>query len=440
MSRAASGAARVLTDLAWVASGKLLGLISLLICSVLVARVAGPTEYGVYAAGLSLVMLVDALIGAAVDHGIVRFGALHRDDRERCERMQAAAVRLKAAAGIALLPVGALGGQWLGALLFGDSGRHQLVLVALGSACALLLVRGTGACLQVDLRFHAYAVLDTLLAILRVLAMGVLVLAGVRSASLFLGAYGTSAALTFVLTSRWLPYRYLLARPAGHHDGLALLAFVGAAAGVVALGTITARGDILLVSALRSAAETGYYGVAAQLSTIATMAAGYAGVITQPRIIPMARQGRLRELLWWSGIGAAVAGAVLITIAFPLVGALISNLFGADYTPAVPIFRVLLIGACADLLALPVLVPFVIQFFPRVALAAEATITLAFLILGPVVGATGPLAVAWLASVIRVVKLGFYAWLTLMNTGRAAQLTTEIAPDVPRELGHNASG
>lgn len=411
---------RALSELALVAAGKLVALASLFAGGVLVARAGGPAEYGLFAAGLSLVLLLDATVGSPLDIATIRFCALHRDDPGRVDRFQAAAFRVKIGLGAAVLLAGWLVRRPLASALFGTEDHSGLLLVVLLSAVPLLLVRSTATCLQSTLRFRAYAMLDSAQGVLRLALVLLLLAAGTRAAEPLLGAYGISAALVFALGLWWLPQRYLTARWPQRDDARAIVGYSGAMTGIIILGTVTGRADIPILAAAGTAEETGYYAAAVQVSMVVTMLATYAGIVAQPRIIPLAREGRLGMLLRWNLLGAGAASAVMLPVAIWVFPVLIRRLFGDSYDASVPILRVLIVGTCADLLTMPVVMIFVMHLFPRTALVGEAVITLGFCAAVPIVlgAGAGAIGVAWIVTAIRLLKLLFYSWFTLRNMNR----------------------
>ena len=97
-----------LVGLVLVLAGKVLGQGALLACGIVVARVAGPTEFALYSTLLMLVLLADACLGSPIDYAVIRFTAIHSEDRQRTDRLQAAAFRMKILIGLGLAALIAL--------------------------------------------------------------------------------------------------------------------------------------------------------------------------------------------------------------------------------------------------------------------------------------------------------------------------------------------
>ena len=269
---------RAARELGLITGGKLLGLGSLLVCGVLVARATGPEQYGIYAAALTLILLLDATIGSPLDWAMVRFGALHRNQPGRVAGMLGAIFRLKVLVALLLL-----GGLTLLLLtlpaattaLLGPLAQGSLLLVVLLSTLGLLALRGTAAYLQVELHFVPYALLDGLVAVVRLSVILLLMGLGVAVAGPYVAVYGGSAGLAFLLALKVIPQPYLAAPRLSREDLLALLRFLGASAGIIVLGTITGRTDLLFLSVRHSAEAAGFYAAAVHLAAIATMLDGW---------------------------------------------------------------------------------------------------------------------------------------------------------------------
>lgn len=416
------GSTGAVRHLLWVASGKLFVLGSMFACGVVIARAAeGPAEYAIFAAGLTLVLLIDATIGAPLDLATIRFGAIHRDEPQRVDRFAAAAFRIKLVIGAGMAATALVVSRPLAELLFDTPDRTALLMIAIVSAMALLLIRGTAVHLQVRLLFHRYAVLDATQGGLRLLATAALLALGMTRAEWFLAAYGLAAALVFALGIVWIRQPYMLANWPQRSDTRAIIAFLGPTAGVVILGTVTGRSDVLFLTALGDAERAGHYAAAAHMATMATMLAVYGAIVCQPRVIPAAQAGRLGQLVRWNLISATVLALLAVPVSLLLFDPLVPALFGSDYAPAVPVVKVLVIGTCADIFFMPVMMTFAMQMYPRTSLACEVGVTLAFLVAAPLAAVHGPMAMAAVATVVRLVKFACYAGITWRHLRYASQ-------------------
>ena len=415
---------RALGELGLVAGGKLASLASLILCNFLVARwTIDAGEYGRYAAGISLALILDAAIGFPVDISTVRFAAVHPLEPARVDQLQAAAFRLKLLLGAGLLAVAALWGERLSPALLGRGAGSGLVAVALLCTAALLLVRSTAVRLQTQGQFGRYAALDGFQGALRLVAITVPPLLGHRSAEAFLGAHVVGTALAFSVGFWLLPQGYLRAPWPRRRDVREAAVHVGFMAGILVLGTLTGRSDVPILASVQSAEEAGQYAVALQVATLLSMLASYCSIVMQPRVIQMARAGRLGALLRWNVVGATILSAATAAMAPWVLPVLIPGLFGARFVPAVPIAGVLLIGTCADMFLMPVLMMYSIQVFPALSLAGEIVIALGFFGAVMAGAAHTTMAMAWLVTSVRLTKLLLYSGISLTDLKRPVDRT-----------------
>ncbi len=412
---------RPFLDMLRVVLAKGLSMGSLFLCGVLVARASGPAEFGLYSAALSLVLLLDGVVGSPFDIAAVRFGSAHADDRGRVERILGDTFRAKMLIGLALLLVALPLAEPIAGLLFSDPAESDIVVTALASALGLLALRGTAVALQVQNRFAEYARLDLLVAAGRILLVGLLFAFGVANAVPYLGTYGGMAAAVFLLAFVTIPQPSLRSGGAKPRDRRAMAGFAGITAATGMLGTLSGRADVLVLSSLRPPDEVGMYGAGLQMAMVLSMVAGYAGVVLHPRIVPMAKSGRGWQLLLSALGGGTVVGATAAGIGIWLAPWVIGLVFGPSYTPAIELLQVLLLGAGVDFLGLPVMMHMVVQLFPRQAFIAEVVTFAFFIVAAPwAAGNYGALGVAWLGLAVRLVKLVVYLIVLARNLGQVA--------------------
>jgi O-antigen/teichoic acid export membrane protein len=417
MKRAWGSAADATRDLLRVVLAKGLSAGALFATGVLVARIAGPTEYGLYTAALSLVLLLDGVVGSPFDVAAVRFGSQHAEDPARVERLLGGTFRAKLAIGFAVLVLAGWAAEPIAALIFSDPDRTGLLRVSLVSTLGLLALRSTAVSLQVQLRFQAYARLDVLLALGRLLAVAALWLAGVRSAGPYLASYGALAMGVFAWTLRVVPQPFLRHGLPEPRDRGRIAAFAGITGATGALGTVTGRADVLVLASLRPSAELGLYGAGAQITAVLSLLAAYAGVVFQPRILPWARDGRTRSVLALALAGGAVIGACAAAAGVALAPWLVERLYGAEYRECVSILQVLLVAAGIDFLGLPILMHMAVQLHPRAAFAGELLTLAVFAVAAPLAAAqAGALGIAWTGVGIRLVKLAVYVAAVLRGS------------------------
>ena|GEM_PF-2241078 len=429
-----SGAKRTARDYAFVAAGKIASLASLLAGAIVVARLAGKSEFGLYNTALALTLLLDGGLGSPLDSTAVRFAALHAGEPKRVLRFQAATFRIKAAIAVILGLVAALAHTWITQTFFHDRERAALLFAAVVCVAALLLARSSAAFIQSQQRFRAYSLFDGALAAARLAALALVGVAGARRAETYLYAQGLATLLIFLAGLICISQPYILARWPSRTDARALLTFLGAIAAVIALGTITGRADVPILALRQTADRVGEYAAGAQIAAAATLLAGYAAVIVQPRLIQMIRCGALVRAVVANVSIAAVVGMGGAAAAIWIVPWLVPALFGDTYAAAIPVLQILVIGTILDLLFMPVPMTYALQLRPRASAIGETIITAAFLAVAPFAAREGLLAMAWLATGVRLMKCALYFALTLGDLHnaqtRARTLSETAAPAV----------
>jgi len=406
-------------EVSLVAGGKIIALASLFLLGIVVARFIGPDEYGRYATALALILLLDAILGSPLDWAVVRFGTLHADDAERVEGLLGATFKLKAAVAVALFLTALVFSEPIAGLLFPEApSASKLLLSLLAATIALLALRSLASYLQLKRSFRKYALLDLATAIVRIALVAPLLIYGIDDAWAFVGLYGLAAAIVFVGGLLWIRPTFMRAATPSREDRRALIGFCGSTTLIMILGAVSGRADILMLGALAGGAQTGLYAAAAHVAMLATMIAGYAAVVIQPRIIPAAREGEVRRL-WQSNL-RLVAALLLLVVPVTIWGLpyLFPLLYGERYLPAVPALQVLVIGTVLDLLTMPVLQPFGIQLCPRQSVWIEIVIASLFVLLAPLVASQGIVMMAWLMTLIRLGKLMGYGVIAWQHAGR----------------------
>jgi O-antigen/teichoic acid export membrane protein len=415
-------ARKSLVDLTLVMAGKFTSLVVLFLGGVLIARTAGPLEYGVFAVAMTLVLLGDGMIGAPLDLAAVRFFALHPGERDRTERFEAMTLQLKLILGTfafaaALSMRSLLELRWP-ALAAQDFPLSSCFLALL----ALLAARSTATTLQNRQRFRLYSIVDLAQGTARAVGFLLLTWLQLARAAPYVLTYGLAAFGAALAGWLALQQRHLLRRWPTRSDSVLMLRYCGYTAGILTLGTITGRGDLLLLASVKGASGSAAYGLASQIALLLAQAAMYASILTQPRLLMLHRQERIRGLFTINFI--AVVCFSLLTLLLWSPAAITNGLaivFGEGFASSVPILRILLVGVFLDWLIVPVLMVFCIQVCPRKVFLGEILIATLFLALGTAaIAQTWPWPpeqmLAWIAVLGRAAKLLLYGGLFLAHT------------------------
>lgn len=417
----------VIVDFALVLGGKFSNLAVVFLGGVLIARTSGAGEYGLFTVAITLVLLCDGFIGAPMDLSAVRFFALHPGETERARRFEALTLQLKLLLAALCVPAVLLLRAPMAAFwpaLAASSLPWWTSLTALGG---LLAARSTSTALQNRGLFRRYSAVDLAQGVLRSSGFIALAAAHHATASAFVLVYGAASLATACFGWIFLGQSHLLGRWPEKEDARQMLRYSGYTAGIVIMATLTGRGDLLMLAAHTGAARSASYGLAAQITLILSQVAMYASVLTQPRILSLQRQGRLRSL--FAGNALLVAGLMVIGFLAwdsELAAGGIAGLLGPSFSSSAPLVRILLLGALLDWLVLPVALTYCIQEAPARAFAGECAIASLFLAAGALFVSRGQAwpaehVVAWLSVLVRAAKVVFYGGLFLVLTGARKQ-------------------
>ena len=229
---------------------------------ILVARLTGPAEYGVFSVAITVVLLCDGMIGAPLDMAAVRFSSWHAGEWTRTQRFEAMALQLKLLlAGILFLAALAVRPAYGLLNEHAPGGSFPMVAVLAATAC-LLTARSAGTGLQIRHRFKEYSMLDLAQGVVRLLGFLLFAALGLAQTSVFLAAYALAALGATLFGVSCFGQKYLLGPWPAKADASRMLRYCGYSAGIIALGTVTGRGDLLILATARGSTTVSAYGLA----------------------------------------------------------------------------------------------------------------------------------------------------------------------------------
>ena len=373
--------------------------------AVFLSRHLGPEAYGRYAAAIALVTLFAGLVQHAVDAAVLRLLPSRAGDGPGEARLFNAALALRMAgalAAVALLETGAALLRAAG--LVPPVGPGAMALAG-AAVAATILFSEVQLFFQAGLRFGIYLLLDVVLNLARVAALGVLAVLAALDLETALAVYGGSLLLAAMAGFAW-GRAAALARggAAGLRAEVVGLVHAGARIGLAyALSLIQARLDLLLLPMLAGATAAGIYAAALNLALVVEFAGSFLLVVFYPRILPLAEAGQLRRVLLVFLAVAAPAAAMIGLVGAIWAGPLIAMVYGAEFAAAAPVFAVLLPAAACMLAVHPIAAPFLTLRNPRLLVRLEAialAMTAAGLLVAiPGFGAIGAAAVTAAARV-----------------------------------------
>lgn len=380
-----------------VTGAKVIGGVSLLGLNVWVAQHLNPAAYGLFAIASTGSLLVDGVVGSAIDAAVLRkTDAAPGDALTAAER---AGLILKFGAGAALCAAAAAI-----ALVAGPAGATIAVLSMLTGA-GLLVLRSALVYLQLRARFARFAIIDLAHTAARWAAVAAILAAVSTSAAVMAGlamAAWTVAGVAMLSIGR-------AAQPAESNRQPSDLSGVTGAARVAlattAVGAVVARLDLFLLGAFGTAADAGVFGAASAIALAPMWLGAYLAPVFSARILPYCRDQRLEPLfrsVQRGLLALAIIGVAAGAVAGPY---LTERLLPAEYTAAGDVVAVLIVAGAAGFVTFPLVLHTLLFLSPRTYLVLDLA-SLPVLIPLYVIAArqSGAIGVAWVTAVASLVK------------------------------------
>lgn len=316
------------------------GQCMLIVSGLLVARLLGPENRG-YLALLTLVpVLLAHLLGAGVPQAVTYYVA-------RDPRTAQAVVRSVTYIGMVQVAVIlAVHATALIALTRDVTGPVQLAGVcALAAGPTLLTHQYALAVLQGLSRFRDFNVLRLMPGASYAAAVAAIFALGKGNLPVVTLAWMTTLATVAVATV-WTAWRRLPEGSGGEALGSRALLGFGVRGLLGSVSPVeTFRIDQAIVGLLLSPAQLGLYVVGVAFTNLPRFIAQSVGMVVYPRIAATADVAAGRRLLWLSFFGTAGVCAVVVASVGLATQHLVPLLFGEAFRDAVPIARILLVGA-----------------------------------------------------------------------------------------------
>jgi O-antigen/teichoic acid export membrane protein len=419
----------------WVAAPKFLGGGLLLLFNLILLRRFGPEQYGMVTVCLSGILLFDAILGAAVDMGILRLAPLYQRDQrlESSLQIQQAGLILKPVAMLApaLLVVGFAGP--LSALLFQRKGGEPLLYLSLVSLLGLLVFRSAQTHFQVSREFLRYGGADLLHSLLRFGGITTLLFIGSPSPIGILSCYALAPIVATAFTLPALGKR-LLQVPFSWPKLKELAQVVNWYLATAITGVLLSRMDVFLVSSLASVGEAGIFS-AAQAITIAPQLLGtYLAVVCSPRVMPMWKDGSLFPIYRRFQIGVGIVCGAIYLLAFVGLEKFSALLLPRSFQRASGVILLLLPSALFALINFPWTVSFLLFLRPRFLFLFDVIslpiLLLIYAVAVPRYGAAGAAVISALFALAKTSVMQTVAWRILRaeagdKTGEKGSLSTQ---------------
>ncbi len=393
-----------------VAVPKVLGGISQLALSLVLIRFLGPAQFGILSVCLTSILLLDAVLGSAIDMAIFRLAPLYAtNDVQLARQVEKAGLYLKPVGSLVLLVPLVLFAPFLSQALFQDPNQGTVLLASYAALVGLLMFRSMQVHFQIERRFVAYGVTDLVHTFTR---FGLICLLLVAFGPVFpehiLGIYflaATGVTVAGLLTAS----RAVLAVPYSRNATRELVGVLRWYLPAVIAGSFVSRMDMFFVSAWGGVAEAGIYGTAQMFALLPQLLGTYAAAVLSPRILPMWREGKLVKVYGRYQLLLSGAAIGLFLVAWLSAGPLGDWILPEAYQRASTVSLLLLPTGLVAFINFPVTIPLLLYTHPKVLLIADLlTIPIAAAAYVLAVPRNGAAVAATITSMCALLRLALY--------------------------------
>lgn len=388
-----------------------------LIMTLLVARLLGPEQFGLFSLFIVVMVLCHNLAGEGLDAGVVRFYSLYlHTDPERANGVLGAALTLRIVAATALALAIWVGAEWIAASWLRAPATVWIIRLGALSAVVAALCSLALALLQARERFLAYAMLTAMTNLLRIVSVPVLLLAsqftlgtvmGSHALFFFLAAMTGMALLLQPLSSARFDVRSLseLLRFSGW-TWIASLCFL-----------IQGYLSVPLLKRYDDATAAGLFSAALTLLLVVDQLTASMIATWAPRLARITDRAELRDRLH-QGLPRMLRLALPLSIGMLIAGPLIGLIYGPAYQPAASAFRILLPGFLATLLTQPLSLAFHALGRPKLSAATGVCALVTWVACASaLIPSQGLAGAAWAVTIARLVQASMIVALLATAVG-----------------------
>lgn len=424
---------RNLLEFLCVGIPKALAGVCTLALNVALLRFFGPEKYGVYALCISAVLVSDAILGSALDLGVIRLASLYKEeDPKHCVAIQAAGICLKLTSVLLVAVALSCAARPLSAFFFHSTEDASLIPVSCGVVFAMMLLRSAQLFPQIQGRFSQYGLLEFLQMTLKYGGVAALLLVGKSSPGgvLILLAAGPLVAVT-VFAMRWsneiFPFPHVSWQMVRE-----LLDYVKWFFLTFSVAALVSRVDVFLLASWSNLREVGIFSAAQTFAYVPQLLGSYLSILLSPRVMPSWRAGRFLNLFRKFQL-LMLAGCVAIYFGYFFAikfGG--STLLPHSFVASEAIIMILLPGALAGLLTFPLTLTFLLFIRPRFLITVDCiALPIMFLLYRYAIARYGAVGAAWVTSSSFVIKASIAqiaAW-KLAYDKKQTRAEVEITPE-----------
>jgi len=329
---------------------------------ILVARALGPAEFGVYAVLAAAVGIGGAVADLGLSHaGVYRVARVWQQDPEQARQRGSSFFWARVGCAAAVAAAAMAMARWLAPALglppaVGPYRSSALLALALAGVAATALSGAVSVLLQASGRFGRIGiVLLTNAGLTLVLAAALSVMGRINLVTVLVILGIVPSVAAFVVGRRLLAGSFSLAPPPWSRlrdEAATLLRFGGWLWVSSILAAVGSQLDVLMVNRTSAASAVGAYGLALSLATGAEAINRNLYAALLPAASALRGAAELRRYLRQALIRSTVLALLLLPL-LPLARPLITVVYGAEFSAAVPLFRLFLAVVALEIFVAP---------------------------------------------------------------------------------------
>jgi len=318
---------------------------------ILVARLLGPENLGIFSLATALSFMLADLVDVALNSSLVRFVAAElAKEVGEAEKYLKFILKVKLTLGVAFVLLSTLLARPLSNLAFGKPMPQILSLTGLGTGLQLLYTFSL-AHLQARKQFIKAGIGMVLLPGLRLLAiLGLLLLRSLNTVSALVVYFLVIPLATFPIL-RMAPIKFLKAKQ-DSQIARKLFAYNLPLTLGFSLAAVAGRIDNFILGNLAGATAVGYYSAAFRLFAPVQYLAGSLATVLAPRFSTF-QENQVAKTYIKKAILAIGAMAIVMLAFLPFSSLIIQVFYGQAYAPSVSVLRILFVGYALFFLQAP---------------------------------------------------------------------------------------
>ena len=409
-----------------VAAPKVFGGVCTLVFNIILLRYLGPDQFGILALCLAAVLLSDAILGSAVDMGVMRLASQHQAQSLQLSlAFQKTAIYLKAGVLMAAAAAILAFGQAIAQRIFGPAGSITLPLLSLAAASTMLLLRSAQVHLQLSSRFGFYGALDLLQNVLKFGGIALLLSLNRAAPARVLVWFGVGPAAAAGI---WFVFlgRHFLRVEAQWKLAKELLVFIKWFLFIFSLAACISRLDVFLLAKWTSLSEVGIFSAGQTVAWVPQLLGAYLGIVVSPKVMPLWQERKLGSFFWRFQLGMLLTGTAIYIVAIYGMSSF-RWLLPPAFARSEAVIMALLPGALAGLITFPLTITLLMFLRPKFLFIMDCiSLPLLLALYRYAIPQYGALGAAWVTSAANVVRAGV-AQVVAWQCARQNEVMPELA-------------